>query len=455
MDDTYLVEIRPARTRWQIKKTTRAIVQKAGAERYRERHPHVTLYGPFTLEDPDKEKILLDTLGTIAGTFGTIPFTIGGWEQRNGAHGGVLAFSVRPSLDLARLTAAIARALSSFTISLNAWDLQPDEKWFHVTIANLLPPGKAEEIASLLAVPGTNTSLCPAAVPAAGGLGSWFLALVKKMGFLYRCRDIPIRPLLLDDVGLRITVMHNDEILGEFDLLRKCWLTHEEIHNPRSWQQSLALYRKRVGFELSAPVGHRPAEIFLIADLHLGHANIIRYCSRPFVPADVAEMDRVLIANWNYCVAPTDWVYFLGDLRYGRNARPDAEYRALLNGNITFVAGNHDTSFSTVTVPTVDLTFDGIRFLLVHDPVDAPENFDGWIIHGHHHNNDLRTFPFIDVAGKRINVSAEVLGYSPVSLRELCRIIREQAGSGEPLILRYPYVSASGNSRIIRASGKT
>ena len=93
MDDTYLVEIRPARTRWQIKETTRAIVEKAGAERYRERHPHVTLYGPFTLEDPDKEKILLDTIGKIAGTFGTIPFTIGGWEQRNGAHGGVVAFS--------------------------------------------------------------------------------------------------------------------------------------------------------------------------------------------------------------------------------------------------------------------------------------------------------------------------------------------------------------------------
>jgi calcineurin-like phosphoesterase family protein/2'-5' RNA ligase len=455
MDDTYLVEIRPARTRWRIKEITRAISQKSGAERYRERHPHVTLYGPFTLEDPDKEKILLDTLGKIAGTFSTIPFTVGGWEQRNGAHGGVVAFSVEPSPDLARLTAAIARALSSFTITLNAWDLQPDKKWFHITIANLLPPGKAEEIASLIALPGTGTPLCPAAVPAVGGMRSWLLALAQKIGFLYRYHDVPIRPILLDDAGLRITVMHNDEILGEFDLLRKCWLTREEIHDPRSWQQSLALYRKHVGFEHFAPVDHGPDEIFLIADLHLGHANIIKYCSRPFVPADVAEMDRVLIANWNYCVAPTDRVYFLGDLRYGRNARPDAEYRALLNGNITFVTGNHDTSFSTATVPTVDLTFDGIRFLLVHDPADAPENFDGWIIHGHHHNNDLRACPFIDVAGKRINVSAEILGYSPVSLRELCRIIREQAGSGEPLLLRYPFVPALGNSRIIRASGKT
>jgi calcineurin-like phosphoesterase family protein len=234
--------------------------------------------------------------------------------------------------------------------------------------------------------------------------------------------------------------MHNDVILGEYDLLQQRWLSQEEIHDPRSWQQSLALYRKSAGFELSCPVVHGPDKIFLIADLHLGHANIIRYCSRPFVHEDVAVMDRVLIANWNYCIAPKDRVYFLGDLRYGRDARSEAEYRALLNGNITFIAGNHDTSFSTVTVPKAELTCDGIRFLLVHDPADAPADFDGWVIHGHHHNNDLRAFPFIDIAGKRVNVSAEVLGYAPVSLREICRIIREQAGSGERLLLRYPYV---------------
>ena len=78
MDDTYLVEIRLARTRWQIKETTRAIAQNAGAERYRERHPHVTLYGPFTLENPSVEQHLLATIATIAGTVGAIPFTVDG-----------------------------------------------------------------------------------------------------------------------------------------------------------------------------------------------------------------------------------------------------------------------------------------------------------------------------------------------------------------------------------------
>lgn len=439
MDDTYLVEIRLARTRWHIKETTRAIVKKAGAEQYRELHPHVTLYGPFTLEDAGTEQHLLDTIGSIGETCCPVPFTLAGWERREGMHGGVVAFCVRPSPALTGLTAALARALSCFTISLNAWDLRPDEKWFHVTIANLLPPGKSEEIAALLSAqePGAacrsgNTSL-------SSGLRTRLLALAQRLGFRHG-RIRPIRPILLDDTGLRITVMHNDDILGEYDLLRQRWLSEEEIHDPRSWQQSLALYRKSAGFELSGPVVHGPDEIFLIADLHLGHANIIRYCSRPFVHEDVAEMDRVLIANWNDCIAPEDRVYFLGDLRYGRDARSEAEYRALLNGNITFIAGNHDTSFCTATVQKTELTCDGIRFLLVHDPADAPTDFDGWIIHGHHHNNDLRAFPFVDVAGKRVNVSAEVLGYAPVSLREICRIIREQERAGEPLLLRYPYV---------------
>jgi calcineurin-like phosphoesterase family protein len=36
--------------------------------------------------------------------------------------------------------------------------------------------------------------------------------------------------------------------------------------------------------------------IFLTADIHCGHANVIQYSGRPF--ADVEAMDMALIANW-------------------------------------------------------------------------------------------------------------------------------------------------------------
>ncbi|HVP96003.1 2'-5' RNA ligase family protein [Methanoregula sp.] len=435
MSDTYLVEIRLARTRWRIKETTRAIARKFKIEQYREHHPHITLFGPFSLDDPCREQDLLDTVAACAPRGGAIPFTLQGWESREGMHGGVVAFSIRPSLSLLILTETLSKALSGFTISLNAWDLYPDKKWFHVTIANRLPPKKSGEIISgLAALPLKDHG---------GSLPNFFPAAFRNgwdrlRRFIRGHHDHPIRPILLDDAGLRITVMKNTEILGEYDLLMQRWLTPEEIRAPGVWQESMTRYRRAEGFELAGPVPHDPGQAFLISDLHLGHANIIRYCSRPFVPSDVAEMDRVLIANWNCCISGDDKVYFLGDLRYGKQARPETEYKTLLNGNITFLAGNHDRSKET-TITSATLTWDGMEFLLVHDPANAPAGYSGWIIHGHHHNNDLRAFPFMDPVRKRINVSIEVIGYCPVSLQEICQTLKTSViPSGESLLLRYP-----------------
>lgn len=36
---------------------------------------------------------------------------------------------------------------------------------------------------------------------------------------------------------------------------------------------------------------------YYISDLHIGHANIVRFDNRPF--ADLNEMHRAIIDNWN------------------------------------------------------------------------------------------------------------------------------------------------------------
>ncbi|MGA2105284.1 2'-5' RNA ligase family protein [Methanoregula sp.] len=438
MEETYLVEIRLARTRWQIKKTIQVIAKIFGVETNQERHPHITLYGPFTLDNPARVEDLLENIGSCASDIGPLSFMLDSWERRDGIHGSVVAFSVRASPELVRLTSIIGQGLSSFTISLNAWDQQPDKKWFHATIANRLPTIKAEEILHGLDAIYKNNSFTISSRSVAFRLSSLFISLATKAGILPQHKKIS--PVLLDDAGLRITVMHNEDILGEYDLLLKRWLSPEEIHDPLTWQKTMALYRQHAGFELKGQTIHDPGEIFLISDLHLGHVNIIRYCSRPFVPSDVAEMDSILIANWNYSVSDENYVYFLGDLRYGREARLASEYCELLNGKITFVSGNHDGTIKSA-IPFIYLTYEEQEFLLLHDPTDAPASFSGWIIHGHHHNNDLRAFPFIDPNAKRINVSAEVIGYSPVSLKEICQTLRERVlPSGRPLLLRYPYI---------------
>lgn len=72
------------------------------------------------------------------------------------------------------------------------------------------------------------------------------------------------------------------------------------------------------------------------ADTHFGHANIIKYCRRPF--ADVEEMDRCLIQYWNEVVHPNDEVHHLGDFAFGDHNK----YLPYLNGTKHLVLGNHD-----------------------------------------------------------------------------------------------------------------
>jgi len=146
--------------------------------------------------------------------------------------------------------------------------------------------------------------------------------------------------------------------------------------------------------------------IWITADLHLNHKNIIRYCDRPF--STVKEMNKTLIENWNRKVEPGDTVFFLGDLAVGRD-----KYRWLreLNGKIVLIGGNHDEGLCAL--PHLVVKCRGEKILLIHNPYDA-NGWDGWVIHGHKHNNDIKNFPFINREEKRINVSTELTNYAPI-----------------------------------------
>ena len=75
---------------------------------------------------------------------------------------------------------------------------------------------------------------------------------------------------------------------------------------------------------------------FFTSDTHFGHANIIKYCKRPF--NNVTEMNKTIISNWNSVVRPSDTVYHLGDFAFD----DPRKYIDELWGDILFVAGNHD-----------------------------------------------------------------------------------------------------------------
>ncbi len=179
----------------------------------------------------------------------------------------------------------------------------------------------------------------------------------------------------------------------------------------------------RVAALRDALVSHARGRIFLTSDLHFDHSNIIRYCNRPF--ASTAIMNDVLIYNWNLDIKEHDTVFFLGDLAPFQK-RPRLNYWLhQLKGNIVCIQGSHDLPHFGISHMTLD--HDGYKFLLVHDPGLDPEyggssilqDWKGWMIHGHTHNNDMRHRPFINGQNKTINVSVELTGYKPVSLEYL------------------------------------
>lgn len=160
--------------------------------------------------------------------------------------------------------------------------------------------------------------------------------------------------------------------------------------------------------------------IFLISDTHFGHENIIGYCGRPF--ASAAEMDEALVDRWNAVVRPSDHVYHLGDVAM---KKPHLDIVKRLNGHKRLVFGNHDifeakhylaAGFEKVMGMRV---LDGLIF--THIPIH-PGSMGRFRanVHGHVHNSESLALPYI-------NVSVEVIDYTPVALDVVSARVREAA----------------------------
>jgi calcineurin-like phosphoesterase family protein len=150
-----------------------------------------------------------------------------------------------------------------------------------------------------------------------------------------------------------------------------------------------------------------PDKTWFTADLHLGHANIIKYCDRPWwkdksakpTKSDVAEMNESLIANWNAVVKPDDTVLDLGDLALHMQVGRAEELVRRLNGKHIFVMGNHDDLASAMHWPDLRRPFEefeegilevqvsGQNIVLCHYPLREWRGAQkgAWHLHGHVH----------------------------------------------------------------------
>lgn len=190
------------------------------------------------------------------------------------------------------------------------------------------------------------------------------------------------------------------------------------------------------------------------ADLHFGHANILRYCDRPF--AGVDEMDDALIDEWNSVVATDDEVWVLGDVALGPIAETLPKV-ARLHGRKVLLTGNHDrcwrhhgdraaqwepryreAGFDAIAHDVVTFTLHGHEVRASHFPYHGdshdhdrftahrPTDTGGWLLHGHVHERWRQL-------GRQINVGVDAWAYRPVAEDEIVDLIEAGPADRAPL----------------------
>ena len=156
-------------------------------------------------------------------------------------------------------------------------------------------------------------------------------------------------------------------------------------------------------------------KIYVIADTHFNHGNIIKYCGRPF--KNESDMNESLIRRWNGTVTNSDIVIHLGDFAFHKDSKAIANYCKRLNGRKILVRGNHDRkSLSWYLNNGFDFVCDSFTIgdiLFTHRPQPIkrfllmPYKLN---VHGHIHEKTILS------KGLLHNVSVEVTDYYPINL---------------------------------------
>ena len=162
--------------------------------------------------------------------------------------------------------------------------------------------------------------------------------------------------------------------------------------------------------------------IYLIADTHFGHKNIIDYEDRPF--ANVSEMNKTLIENWNSKVSENDTVYHLGDFALTATKKYFNIFDKL-NGKKFLIRGNHDKQSRTKLIDRMGFedVFEKYEYdkdiFFTHKPIEVKKYQLN--IHGHIHGLFYENSRWKD--SNHICVSVELTNYEPISMKTLMSLI--------------------------------
>jgi calcineurin-like phosphoesterase family protein len=163
--------------------------------------------------------------------------------------------------------------------------------------------------------------------------------------------------------------------------------------------------------------------IFFTADQHFSHANIIKYCHRPF--NDVNHMNTIMIERWNSKVKNAiDVVYVIGDFIYTHSKIERRNIISKLNGQIVLIRGDHDgpwyTGLYQISDDTSLMILDhSIPITLCHwcMRVWPKSHYNSWHLYGHSHG-------MLPSEGKSHDVGVDNNNFYPLSLDEITEIMK-------------------------------
>lgn len=207
--------------------------------------------------------------------------------------------------------------------------------------------------------------------------------------------------------------------------------------------------------------------IWLTSDLHLGHANILKYNDRPYESVD--EMDDALVKGINERVGRDDQLWILGDVAMGRaKVGTVGCFLAQVScREVHLILGNHDPrdrrdellAAGFASVSDYEELFwwkDGVegskkrpvRVVLSHYP------FASWngsahgasMLHGHIHSQGPAYNESQVAQGlRRYDVGVDANGYAPVLLDDVMaytsRALGRYRANGESLADIEPAIS--------------
>lgn len=175
-------------------------------------------------------------------------------------------------------------------------------------------------------------------------------------------------------------------------------------------------------------------KVFMYADPHFGHKNIINFSDRPFSSSD--RMDEKLIKNWNSVVGKNDIIFVLGDFSLNKTKTQQKEIVQKLNGIKKLIMGNHDNhsvknyyemGFEFVSpYPIIYKDF----FMLSHFPLFLNETMPYFNIYGHIHTNPL----YKSFSQSGCCVCVERIGYKPIEFEEIKQKIEEYQNENKGIL---------------------